>query len=446
MEADPYTVLGVPRNATSQQIKEAWARKVREHPPERDPLENQRINEARRLLLDAQARARLDTFLDHGHTLASLLEDLEQAEEAQNFGQAVDLCLQILKLIPGDLAMRSRYVHDLVQAGDLTRALEEARQLVYDAPNEAFFHWILANILAQIAENDPQMGPEAIREAQRAVELDPDHPDHHVLLGRLLALSNQFQAAERELEAALWTDKKLDVQDLDVLFQIAAVHIASGQSSKVKHDASRILDVVKDMGDELRTECASRLLQLLGDVSPQSNLSIAADVAEAALILEPGNTELAELIVPLKHAAAVQLELQRLFQDNTYPPGLKWVLCALGMAELEGKSWEERMEVVNKQQLTSADLDLLAIARTQYPAICQTSAAILALIEARVRQGAAAGRSPMAPPVPPSFGTPNPYSGGPPVIPQSIWTGAFLVLCLLIAVYVIGWAINTFVK
>ncbi|MGC8668644.1 MAG: J domain-containing protein [Chthonomonadales bacterium] len=66
MDTDPYTVLGVPRDATPLQIKEAWARKVREHPPDRDPIANQRINEAKRLLLDGDIRARVDALLDHG--------------------------------------------------------------------------------------------------------------------------------------------------------------------------------------------------------------------------------------------------------------------------------------------------------------------------------------------------------------------------------------------
>jgi curved DNA-binding protein CbpA len=43
---DPYAVLGMARNATSDEIKSAYFAQVRQHPPERDPDTFKRIRAA----------------------------------------------------------------------------------------------------------------------------------------------------------------------------------------------------------------------------------------------------------------------------------------------------------------------------------------------------------------------------------------------------------------
>jgi len=54
---DPYQVLGVSPQATEAEIKKAYFRKVREHPPERDPEAFKRIRTAYEMLKDPQKRA-----------------------------------------------------------------------------------------------------------------------------------------------------------------------------------------------------------------------------------------------------------------------------------------------------------------------------------------------------------------------------------------------------
>ncbi|HDN79267.1 MAG TPA: J domain-containing protein [Chloroflexi bacterium] len=54
---DPYQVLGVSPQATEAEIKRAYFRKVREHPPERDPEAFKRIRAAYEMLKDPQKRA-----------------------------------------------------------------------------------------------------------------------------------------------------------------------------------------------------------------------------------------------------------------------------------------------------------------------------------------------------------------------------------------------------
>ena len=59
---DPREVLGVNRDAGEEEIRAAYVRKVKEHPPDRSPEEFERIRDAYDSLRDPRRRMR-DTLL-----------------------------------------------------------------------------------------------------------------------------------------------------------------------------------------------------------------------------------------------------------------------------------------------------------------------------------------------------------------------------------------------
>ena len=63
LNESPYKVLGVNRNATETEIKQAYFALVREHPPERDPEGFKRIRAAYEKLKAGGERAETDLFL-----------------------------------------------------------------------------------------------------------------------------------------------------------------------------------------------------------------------------------------------------------------------------------------------------------------------------------------------------------------------------------------------
>jgi curved DNA-binding protein CbpA len=60
---NPYKVLGVERTATEAEIKQAYFRLIREHPPERDPEGFKHIRAAYEKLRAGGERAETDLFL-----------------------------------------------------------------------------------------------------------------------------------------------------------------------------------------------------------------------------------------------------------------------------------------------------------------------------------------------------------------------------------------------
>ncbi len=60
---DPYSVLGLKRGASHEEIRRAYFRKVREHPPETDPETFKAIRAAYEQLRSAEQRIVTDLYL-----------------------------------------------------------------------------------------------------------------------------------------------------------------------------------------------------------------------------------------------------------------------------------------------------------------------------------------------------------------------------------------------
>jgi hypothetical protein len=71
---NPNEILGVPSNASEEEIRVAWLAKVKEFPPDRSPAEFERIRDAYDTLRDPRKRAKAMLLsMDFGGPLVSLI-------------------------------------------------------------------------------------------------------------------------------------------------------------------------------------------------------------------------------------------------------------------------------------------------------------------------------------------------------------------------------------
>ncbi len=95
-----FEVLGVELDVDDAGVKRAYAKKVREHPPEADPEGFQKVYEAFELLRSAEGRARARRHLDRGagSVEAELLERLNEAQAFADGGR-FDEAVSVLELV-----------------------------------------------------------------------------------------------------------------------------------------------------------------------------------------------------------------------------------------------------------------------------------------------------------------------------------------------------------
>ena len=75
---DPCLVLGLPPGAGDEEVRAAYLHKIKEHPPDRDPEQFERIRDAYQMLQGPRQRAlRMLLDADPRMPLASLLDGRE---------------------------------------------------------------------------------------------------------------------------------------------------------------------------------------------------------------------------------------------------------------------------------------------------------------------------------------------------------------------------------
>jgi predicted Zn-dependent protease len=106
------------------------------------------------------------------------------------FPEALDLLDQCLMAGPGDAWLYGMRALLLLETNDTTGALSASATAVQQAPIAAFAHWARGVVLLRAG-----IIPGAQRAAERAVALDPDESDTHVLLARVYLQKAEWESA-----------------------------------------------------------------------------------------------------------------------------------------------------------------------------------------------------------------------------------------------------------
>lgn len=295
-EQSYYDVLGITQTASTDEVKRAWARKMREHPPDSDPAGNQAINEAKRTLLDPQARKQYDKMLVHGDAIGDAIARAEAASGAGNPTVACSALREVLALDPDCHWARNALAAEQHKSGDSQKAVETLRALVQRAPDVALYRHNLAQaLMAGEGPGEESRRQEATAALQQAVAIEPGDADYRVALAQALRQAERYDEAEKHLEAALMTDGVLDEQDVDTLYELAVLHMLSGHIEKVQADARRMMSVSSNPSPEYRAYAGSRFAVMCEALLNHDSPQFALEFANAGRICDPSGLVLIQL-------------------------------------------------------------------------------------------------------------------------------------------------------
>jgi len=177
---DCYEVLGIPREATAAQVREAYVRLARERHPDRfpDPTQKQEAQEFFKHLTEAfntLSNERSRQQYDAERARPQLTAPAEIAADAYARGE------------------------QQLQARDFHEAVSLLRTAVLHGPEVARYHASLARALAQ----NPHWIREAMDELDHAIKLEPRNAGFQAELARMLTGQGLKLRARRAAEAAL---------------------------------------------------------------------------------------------------------------------------------------------------------------------------------------------------------------------------------------------------
>jgi len=317
--ADHYSVLGVSREASEEEIKRAWAKLVRVYTPDKHPEQNRRINEAKTTLLDTKARAEYDALLDYGEEIEELLEEAEEAREENDWDSAIRAYREILAFHPANHSVRNQLALCQAENDDLDGAIKTLRSLLSKEDGVALYWANLGLILKRKADeaDDDRLYAQAEEALGRAIQIEPSNASLYIYLSRIARARKDFKRAEDLVERAIHADGRIDVDDIDLLFELPVIHLLSDNLSALSADAQRIKALIPKGRDELIEYAQYHFLDFAFDLSKRDCHEEAFKFAEVAASIGPLTGTAQELFNALKQGATLISELERLKKDSS---------------------------------------------------------------------------------------------------------------------------------
>jgi len=317
-----YELLGVVPTATRDEIRKAYALKVREAPPEREPEKFTLVRRAYETLCDEAARRDYDALEAHGARVAVLTERAGKCMEEEEWADAERAWKEVLVLWPDGHAASNGLGLCQLEQGRWSESRRTFRALTSNAP-DVVAYWVnygLGYFRESMASDrdgpvhDDLLLVKARNRFRKAIELDPRASVGYELMARTYIHEEELGKALEWMEKAIQSDGKVDAGDVDILIQRCIIHARLERRSDLAAEATRIRSCLPDEPDA-RKHVSGLFAQHAGDwVRVKGHQSAAWFIAEATNF-DPYNRELWKHRLFLFRLADACSSIERLRQD-----------------------------------------------------------------------------------------------------------------------------------
>ncbi len=330
MEQDLYNVLGVTREATAEEIKRAYYRAVRKHPPEKDPEGFQRIRHAFETLSNPVARSNYDAMGRYGDRIR---DSFEQGGELINSGDYKKAALkfkQVLILAPQFESARDLLAFCYFQLGDYEKSISQLETLINREEPAAFYlhnaarvrhQWaqemITSEESASLKEHSARLLDQAMSLYTKASIIEPINAEHFIGIAEIHLTRKEYDEALNQVERAIEADGKFDFQDFDALYFACIIYINKNDIDGVNRTVNRIAEFVEE-DRELRAYVAWKFANLALDLAEAYGFNAAVELAKACQRLDPEENGYKTMVEHFQDIVLLESEYNRLQDDEEF--------------------------------------------------------------------------------------------------------------------------------
>ncbi len=282
---DYYGILGIARGASEKDIKAAYLKLLRKHPPEKDPEGFKRIRQAYETLIDAKARAEYDAMSRYGDKINKLMELAELASDDKDYTKAIKYYEEILAIEPKLSRARHMLGWKLALNREYEKAVFQFRRLVNENPENASYMLSLG-LGYKYAENYG-MAESWLR---RAYERDKLNADIAIELSKTLRRQRKYGEAKKFLREAINADGVVEFLDFVYFFELLEVCLVSGETEEAEGVIAEIKAITPDDPDD-RIYVAWRFVKLAEDLRKAKIYYIYARLVGWAKEIDPENDD-----------------------------------------------------------------------------------------------------------------------------------------------------------
>ena len=405
MSYEYYKALDVEVDASEKDIKRAYYRLVRQHPPEKEPEAFQKIREAYDTLSDPTAKQHYDSMQEGGGENQRLLSQAEEKISAGEWGEAIKILKHLLVLSPGNDVVSNRLGLCFIHQEDYDSAIKLYRSLSESNP-DVLSYWIHFGQAFRLKADDlkdkerqENLYKSARNCFEKAIELDLFNSEPFILIARTFMAEQKNDDAVKWLTKAVGADGKLDIQDFDALFLICQIYVMQHEFAKVEDTVKRIQEALQDDQEaflyasiQFARFCAEVL-----QIAKQQNLDpdllrMALSFAEASYRFDPSDNQVLEFASGIFTALQIHKELSKITEDNRLVRGVQSLGFLLAYSLINDENSESQKKLLIHQAIGSLDheppekvLDSLDLLKCEYPEIFDINPSLLREIESIVQ-------------------------------------------------------------
>lgn len=359
-----YDALGVAEDASEKQIKAAFFKKVRQHPPEQDPDGYKAIREAYDVLSNPVARKEYDNMAAYGEEIKAL-EDEADALLQQEPPQ-VDAALKKLKkavvLGPEIGLLRNRLGDAYYLNEEYQQALVQFNKAIdLDGSNPAY----------RLNKGHAQQELGRMQAAERTFRAvwEEDTGDYAAARALAGALFQQERADEAHdvLDTAIWDDGKLDFEDFFCYYDKLTYYVYQGETETLKEELDTVARLPESEDDR---QFAAFMLGRSGYQLYELNVfDLAHEFVDTATDLDPENEALRDLAEHVFGLRGLQDEMNTIIESDRIHEYVKQIVALYytrAMEEMSQHEFEQRLEtmVENLDMVMQVDPDNKEIKRS----------------------------------------------------------------------------------
>lgn len=395
MAFDLYSVLGITSIATSDEVRRAYYRLVRQHPPEKDPEGFKAIRNAFETLSDARARQRYDAFEEHGETLSHLIDQASALIDKGEWAEAARSLKRVVVLAPEADFAWSELGHCYLGAQNWEDAKRVFTSLVGRSRDIALY-WFNLGLVSQLeaeeldgqaSDHKAVLCQEARKHFRHAVSLEPDSSQY------LLAVARSYTEEGRREEAIDWTERAIatsqkhgGVPDFDALFHLCTIHFIFGTFQEIPNIANRIMSLIP-ADEEIKRYVGWRFTEIGLELSKLQCFTEAGVFFSAALKFDPLNEDLQVLHSWCDVVGRANDEVEAMLKDDeiigVISAMVQLALCYAYEIEMEGGN-DSVAAKIDEALLTWSATEILGslrCLRSRYPGCYELNREVFSRLE-----------------------------------------------------------------
>lgn len=383
---DLYEVLDVAPTASADDIRAAYYRQVRKHPPEKDAEGFQQVQQAYEVLGDPTTRREYDDQRRSDPETQRLVAEGRELLDAGD-PEALTPLKRALVRQPDSLVVRDLLVQALILAESFDDAEKHARRLTAQAPENPVYQIRLGDVY-RAADRDG----EAEAPFRRAVALDQDTHQPVLRLAFLLTYLDRKAEAVALLEQAIIRDGRVDFDDFLFFRALCEIYVATGDLGKISGVRQRIRQVLPP-DPETRSYVAWFYYRFALMLAHAKNFDAAVLMIEEAAGSDDSLPELHAAKIRIAGSKAALDDIQILRKDENVLIDLRFLLGTLVLMRVLDLSdeYEETFNSAGEAVSRHFSLDRsplgisIAYVRRVYPAIAAVTGDLLGELENKLQ-------------------------------------------------------------